>query len=196
VTFSLKAGTSFPEVFAPDNHSFGAVADKTSMTFRARVAPGAIADPSSFWPDGAAPPGAIDLYTLVLTSDINHVVHAQLSFGAGTSNFGLDYTDALGMPIDPNNPAQIQAIEAEIAGSFSGGNLTTDLNNLFTVGFVPATTGANPIQEFTAGSDNTLFLTANELPAPEPGSLTLLCIGALGLVIHARRARHGSGGRG
>src|SRR5262249_26318075 len=117
-SFSLFRGTSFPNVFAPDLDTFGAIAAETSMTFKGRVAPGVIVNPDTFWSDGLV--GAVDLFTLSLTSDSSHKVSAVLSFGSATSNFTLDYANNAGTsfnPFDPTDPT-LGSIKASIMSAF------------------------------------------------------------------------------
>jgi hypothetical protein len=146
------------------------------MVFTGRVAPGVITDPDTFWSTGVT--GAVDLFSLTLTSDLNHDITALLSFGRSTSQFTLDYKDQAGSSFDPFDPFNntVRSIEATIASAFnSAGALDTDLINLFTVGFVPTSAS-----EFTLGSQDALTLTAAEVSVPEPSSWLLLAAGVIG----------------
>ncbi len=87
---ALGAGTAFPDVWS-DGSTGGALADGTGMLFRARVSPGVVGNPQEFWADGLS--GAIDLYTLQITSDEDQNVNAALEFGESTAGFTLDYRD-------------------------------------------------------------------------------------------------------
>jgi hypothetical protein len=175
-SFSLLKGTAFPSVFAPSLGLFGAVTDETSMVFTGRVAPGVVTDPDAFWSSAAS--GSVDLFTLTLTSDLNHDVTPVLSFGHNTSQFTLDYKNQAGINFDPFDPLDptLSSIEATIASAFNPeGMLDKDLTNLFTVGFIPAS-----ISEFTLGSQSGLTLTAAEVPIPEPSTWLLLGAGLAG----------------
>jgi hypothetical protein len=176
---SLLAGTAFPELFAPDPFSYGAVASDTFMTVRMRVLPGVESDPAVFWSDGL--PGAVDLFTLTLISDSSHNVDAQLTPGAGSSDFLLDFV-GLG--------SAESAIESAFQGT--GGRLLTDLNDFFTAGFTPA----GSVSEFTVGFERMLQLGANEVPVPvpEPATLALLGLGLV-LMLATRLRRVGESGR-
>jgi hypothetical protein len=183
-SFSLLKGTAFPSMFAPSLGSPGAIVDETSMVFMGRIAPGVISDPDAFW-SGVA--GNVDLFSLTLTSDLNHDVTPVLSFGRSTSQFTLDYKNQAGIdfnPFDPSDPT-VNSIKTAIASAFNKeGALDTDLTNLFTVGFVPISTS-----EFTLGSQADLTLTAAEVPIPEPATWLLLGSFLAGLAGAARRYR-------
>lgn len=178
-SFSLLRGTAFPAIFAPNLDSFGALAAETMMVFTGRVAPGVNADPVAFWSDGLS--GAIDLYTLTLTSDSNHHITPVLSFARGTSQFTLDYKNQSGVSFDPFDPVDmtVNLIEALIASAFApDGTLGIDLSDLFTVGFVP--TGPT---EFTLGGQDLLVLGAAEVQLPEPGMPVLVATSILALLV-------------
>jgi hypothetical protein len=180
-SFSLFAGTAFPTSYATAPGMPGAVAEDTRMIFRGRLAPGAIAAPDAFWGDAL---GAIDLYTLTLQPDAGGNVAASLLFGASTGQFALDVRDRLGNVVDPTDPAVVAAIAGQIAGAFSGGMLQTDLQDIFTVGFVPQA----GVTEFTLGGHDAVDLAAFEPGVvPEPGTLALALSGVVVLV--AGRAR-------
>ncbi len=183
-SLSLLAGTAFPDVFSPDPDSFGAVAPETSMVFRARVAPGVFLDGGDFWSDMV--PDAIDLYTLTLTSDVNHVISAALSFAANTTDFALDFKNNLGMAFNPTDPAEVALLEAAIGAAFSGGQLNSDLANVLTVGFVPS----GSVSEFTLGGRTGITLTAVETgePVPEPSTAVLVsCVVVFPLIRYRKR---------
>jgi hypothetical protein len=168
VAFSLLGGTAFPAIFAADPSQFGAVAAETVMTFRARVVPGAEADPDAFWSDSLA---GFDLFTLTIRSDADHTVHAVLTPGADTSSFALDFTG-------------FAAAQATLEGGFSTlGALTAALDDVFAVGFVPRGT----VSAFTVGYQQALVLTVNEV-VPLPSTLSL-AVAALALQWLRRRSR-------
>lgn len=177
--FSLKAGTAFPS---------GPLAAMTSMTFQDRVSPGVVSDPDAFFSSGLT--GAIDLYTVTLTSDANGNISSALSFGASSSDFTLDFRDAAGNIFDPTSPADLAHLNAIITGAFSNGTLSSDLD-LFTVGFVPRTTGANPISEFSTGGATTVNLGALETATPEPSSWVCLagCLSGGAFCLRRRQRR-------
>lgn len=172
VGFTLHAGTAFPEVFTLDPNAPGADPTQTFQTYRARVLPGVEADPDAFWDDLA--PGALDLFELVLTSDVNHVVDAQLTVGSSNSDFVIDTSGVAGAE---------SAIESAFAGQ--NGVLPADLSDLFTVGFDPT----NAVSEFTFGIQQLNNLVANEVP--EPASIGLWTVGlfAAGYLWRKRRPR-------
>jgi hypothetical protein len=160
-SFTLLAGTSFDTPVA------------SSMLFAARVAPGVIGDPSAFW--DTTPPGALDLFTLQLSYDPATGVTPLLTLGSSGGAFALDA-----------HGADVAGIEAQIRAAFLGGTLTTDLNDLFTVGFTPDAS----LTEFTLGKFDSL--TLNEVEVPEPGSLVLAGVGFAGLAALARARRRAS----
>jgi len=180
-SFSLRAGTAFPAVFAPDLQSFGAVAADTSMHFAARVAPGFVTNATSFW--GPTQPGSIDLFELIITSDAAHVINAALTFGATSPGFTLNFQDQSGMSFDPTSPSDVSAIESLIESSFSNGVVTSNLEDAFTVGFVPGAA----IGEYTFGTAATLDFGAVEV-IPEPSTYTWVMLGAGILVLLGYRS--------
>jgi hypothetical protein len=169
-------------VLAPDLQSFGALPAGTSMVFNARVAPGILTSGSTLF--GANVTGAIDLYTLILTTDIHHAVQAALTFGSSTSAFTLDFLNNNGQVFDPTNPASVAALQAFISNSFSNGVLNADLNNAFTVGFVPS----NGTSEFSLGYQQIYNLAGVETQVPEPSSWLLFATG-LGALARGRAGR-------
>jgi hypothetical protein len=173
-SFSLLQGTSFPNMFTDDVDSEGAFAAGTSMTFRGRLAPGAIPDPELFWDSNLS---LFDLYTLFLTSDTAHNVQAQLVFGlSGNTFFDLQFLNSMGLPFDPTDPGAVNAIQNAIAGAFIGGALLADLNDLFTVRFTPHSS----VTAFTLGAEDSVSLAGPEPSAvPEPATITLYSLGAL-----------------
>jgi hypothetical protein len=175
-SFSLLSGTSFPQLFTDDLESQGAFAAGTSMTFRGRLAPGAIPDPDLFWNSNL---NLFDLYSLFLTSDNAHNVRAQLVFGlSGSPFFDLQFLNSMGLPFDPASPGALDAIENAIAAAFSGGALLADLSDLFTVRFIPR----SGVTTFTVGSEDSVSLAGPEpSTVPEPSTLTLYSLGALAL---------------
>jgi hypothetical protein len=121
--------------------------------------------------------GAVNLYDLVITSDASHKVSSTLIFGATTADFTLDFKDQNGNSFNPSDPLQVGRLESSIDNAFTNGVLGSDLTDIFTVGFVPRTTGSDPIGEYTVGGTTTATIGAVE--TPEPASITLLVIGAL-----------------
>jgi len=105
------------------------------------------------------------LLELILTSDVNHVVNAQLSFGTSTSAFTLNFSGTAA------------GIENTIEAGFANGSLSGDLNDLLTVGFVPSTS----VQAYTFGTRTTLDVGSIEV-VPEPGTRTFL-LGGLGAML-------------
>jgi hypothetical protein len=173
VPFSLLKGTAFPALFTSTLDQFGALTDGTSLTFRARIVPYAEPDPLPFWSDGL--PGAVDLFTLTLTSDINHHVTATLVAGASDSDFTLNFS---GFSTAPGT----------IASAFdSTGLLNTDLNNVFSAGFVPSSS----LSAYTLGFDTEADLAMSEKPGPvpEPSAFALAVVGGLGLAAAVWRRR-------
>jgi len=167
--FSLLGGTRLPSDFSQSPGDPGALAVGTALVFTARVAPGEIADPDAFW---SAVGGAVDLFTLRITSDSNHQVDADLTYGTSTSDFVLD------LPVDES------WVEMTIEGAFGpSGALVAPLLELFTVGFVPAAAAS----AFTLGSRSEIHLTAPEI-IPESGSwMAMLVLGAMVGVARVRR---------
>lgn len=162
-SLSLSAGTRFPAMFASDAESFGAIASETAMIFRARVAPGVVSEPDDFW---SSPSDFIDLYTVTITpdpSDPNGHVQVEIDFGASTPDFALEFRDMLGMPFDPEDPLEVDAVEAIIETSFFDGVLLSDLDDIFTVGFDPDDS-LSSAGGFTHGASAEAILTANEVP--------------------------------
>ena len=170
IGFSLGKETTFPSQFALTPSDIGAIAGETFFTFRFRVAPGAVSDPDLFWSSGL--PGAVDLFTLKLQSDASFGVNATLATGTTTSNFVLDTTDT-------------DTAEMTIENAFlgTGGRLPGDLENIFSVGFVPQ---AN-LAEYTIGFEREVMLTARENNLPAPASSMLLLTG--GILLLANRVR-------
>ena len=180
-SLTLGAGTAFPDVFSPDGVRAGAVAEETRMMLVGRVAPDVYVEPTDFWE--AIVPEAIDLWQLVLTSDVNRVVTADLTFGESSPYFALDFKNHLGVVFDPEfDLAAIETIEQFIAGKFADGVLTMDLLDVLTVGVVP-----NLASEFTIGRFSESVLTAVEVPEPATWALLLGC--ALWLGLRASRPR-------
>jgi hypothetical protein len=175
VPLSLGSGTAFPQLWADPTDPFspGADADDTSMSVTVRIAPGVISDPATFW--GATPPtGAVNLYTLTLTSDENYDVTATITPGASDADFTLDLGD-------------VGAAESTIETAFDGthGILETDLNYVFDAGFVP-----NPaLTAYTVGVQVEEAMTVNLVAVPEPDSAALLLVGAVPLFIVRWRSR-------
>jgi hypothetical protein len=138
------------------------------MIFRARVLAGVEPDPSVFWSDGLS--GAVDLVTLVLTSDVNHNIDATLTLGMSTPEFLLTFSGT-------GNAES--AIETSFVGT--GGVLPVDLDDLFSAGFVPSAS----VSEFTVGLETSLAITANEVP--EPVSMLLFGSGLAAMLAWKRR---------
>lgn len=180
-SFSLAAGTAFPRLFSDGLDTPGAIADQTALVFRGRLAANYTPDPDAFWSQGLS--NAIDLYTLTITSDEFHGITANLLFGSNNSDFTLDFKNHLGLPFDPSNPADVASLEQSIENAFMQGQVLTDLEDLFTVGFTPA----SHLSAYTLGGSQSVRLTALETPVPEPASLIALLSGLAGLT--ARRKR-------
>jgi hypothetical protein len=178
-TFSLHPGTLFSSALGG------------SMAFSARVAPGVVNDPDVFW--GGKPSGSVDLFNLTISSGPSRDITPVLKFGSSTAGFALDYRDSSGNPIAPSNPASVAGIESQIKSAFVGGALTTDLTDLFTVGFVPS----GSVSEYTLGKQDSSMLPAVEpLSVPEPAPLTLTALGALAYAaVASRRRRNRKRGR-
>jgi hypothetical protein len=183
-SFSLFSGTSFPDNFVTDPNEPGALTLGTSMVFKGRLAPGVASDTASFW--GDLPSGGIDLYTLTLTPDVLDNIDAVLVFGKTNGDFVLDFRNSVGQSFDPNDPFAMNQITSLINSSFSGGTLNTDLNDLFTVGFVPTSN----VVSFTLGGQDENNLSGTEVGSvPEPSSLFFLVIGSLLLTPTALKLR-------
>lgn len=178
---SLELGTDtfFPTNLGPD----GSWANGAQMSWRARVAPGLTSEPAAFWSDGAE--GAIDLYSLLLTIDPDHQVHADLSFGSSNSFFDVDVHDVDGNLVSPGDlPAFTEAMESLIAGSFANGALTVPLSDLFSAGFVPTTAAEG---DYTLGNSGSQTWNGAE-PVPGPAALA---IAATSMVFGGVRRRRG-----
>jgi hypothetical protein len=152
VAFSMQAGTAFPSQFATQPGP-GADPSGTGMSFHARVAPGVVNDPQTFWSDGLS--GAVDLFSLTVQSDANFNVQANLVVGASSADFAIDSSG-------------VAAATAALQNAFqgNGGQLANSLVDLFTVGFVP-----QGLQEYTVGYMTELNVAAWETPEPSTGAL-------------------------
>jgi hypothetical protein len=111
-----------------------------------------------------------DTYT-----DLKGNIDANLVFGASDSDFLLDFRNNLGMPFDPNKPLAVGRIESLISSSFSEGKLAFDLNNLFTVGFMPTIN----VSSFTVGGQDQVNIAGTEPAIPEPSSVSLVLLACL-----------------
>ncbi|HKA45209.1 MAG TPA: hypothetical protein VKF40_24705 [Burkholderiales bacterium] len=165
IPFSLLKDTAFPDLFSPDGILPGAVAADTSLTIQARVVPGVIDDPASFW---SSPAGALNLFTLTITSDIHHVITALLTLGSSTPSFSVLLSDT----------SDIASAEDAIEGAFINGVVTSDLNTPFTVSFIPS----GDVTAYTLGFRTDAALGAVETPISEPASILLLALGGIVLV--------------
>jgi hypothetical protein len=172
-SFSLASGTAFP-VFSQDLAPGG-----TGMLFQARIAPGLIAEPGAFWD---SPSGLIDLFTLSLVSDAAHNITAELSFGAGNSNFTLDFRTQSDVIFDPNDAVAVDLIEAAIAGAFSpDGQMHANFNDIFKIGIAPSSS----LTAFTLGRQTTITMAGIEIP--ERGSTFYLFAASLLALFTVRR---------
>jgi hypothetical protein len=160
VRLSLSGG-AFPALFAPDAVSPGALAAGTGSSLRVRLVPGVVTDVDAFWSPGA--PGAIDLFTLTLTSDAEQNVTALLVLGASDDRFTLDFSD----------PA---SAKLAIEEAYVDGKLTEELEDVFVAGFVPR----GGVSEFTLGISQDVRLAGNEL-VPEPWPFWLFGVGLVGV---------------
>ncbi|MBL1217470.1 MAG: hypothetical protein D8M59_08240 [Planctomycetes bacterium] len=167
-SLTLNSGTSFPAVYTLVPDTYGSIPSETYMLYKARVAPGLVPDPDAFW---ASPANFVDLYTMTISADVDHTVTVVLEFGSSTADFVLDYRDKDGVPFDPNDPAQVDAVEDAIAANFVNGALPADLEDVFTVGFDPDDLLGETMGGFTYGSASEALMTAYE--TPEPGCLDL-----------------------
>lgn len=177
LSVDLGTDTFFPTDLGPD----GSLAEGAYKAWRGRVAPGLVSDPTAFW--DAPTPGAIDLYTLTLTIDSSHQVHADLWFGESNEFFSVDVTDGSGNIVAPEDlEAFSAAMEALIAANFVNGALMMPLEGLFSAGFVPTSLAMGDYTAGTAGSQ-----AWNGLE-PVPGPATLGAA-AMCLLMGGRRRR-------
>jgi hypothetical protein len=170
IAFSLNQGTAFPALFAAAPGDFGAVAEDTYMSMIFRVAPGVVSDPELFWSGSLS--GAVDLFQLDLVSDAFHNVDATLTLGTSTADFALDSSGVAGAEA---------AIEAAFTGN--GGTLLADLEDLFTVGFVPDA----GVDEYTVGMQRNLKVAAWEVPEPSSWAIAITGLAPFGLARLGRR---------
>lgn len=174
--FSIYAGTAFP---TPTDYPGGVEdVDATIMEFGVRVAPGVLNDPNGFWGDS---PGAIDLYSISISSDASQNMTADLRFGQSTSQFALNFTDSFGNAFDPMDPLAIGSIKQQILSAFAFGEVLADLNDVFRVGFVPL-----GLESYTMGQSSSLELSDVEVPSPGLSTIVVSC-GVLAL--RRRRAQ-------
>lgn len=174
VSYSLLMGTRFA---TESGLRAGTIGSPSSvMAFTVRVAPGVINDPDEFW---GTPDGAIDLFSVRISSD-TAILDVDLYFGESTDQFMLNYYDSTGVMFDPADPLAIAAFRQQIVESFIDGSVKADLEDLFTVGFVPL----QRARTYTLGYHNHGVVTKIEVPTP--GSLSLLLLSGI-LASHRRR---------
>lgn len=175
--FSIRAGTAFQP---PIDYGFPGADELLGtavMGYTLRVAPGVLSDPDTFW---SAPEGAIDLYSVRISADNTMNISVDLEFGQSTSQFALDFKDSMGNPFDPMDPQAVDLIIQQIIGAFTNGEVLVDLNDVFSVGFVPL----GGLDSYTSGLYSTVELPGIEVPAP--GFTTMLLLGG---ILASRRRR-------
>jgi hypothetical protein len=100
---------------------------------------------------------------------VNHNITAELSFGAGNSNFTLDFRNHLDAPFDPTSAVAVGLIEAAIVSAFSpNGQMNADFNDIFKVGIIPSSS----LETFTLGKQTTVKIAGVE--TPEAGTTLFL----------------------
>jgi hypothetical protein len=187
VSTGLLVGTAFPTDFSQSPDDDGAVASETFMRHRGRVLAGAVGEPNAFWDSQQ-----LDLFDLTLHPDGQGGVvcgEEDLRFPLrSNSQFIVSHLDGFGNTLDPDNQVAMQGIRSRIVQSFHNGALITNLDEIFSVKFVPV----GGVSEFTYGYRQTDQLSQVSVPEPSAvaGAMGLATAGLTRRRTRPRPARH------
>jgi hypothetical protein len=166
IDFFLGAGSSFLGI-----PTVPGIAEDPSMSFGARVAPGAIPDPLAFF---GAVPNAVDLYAIdIAQSQASGLIEPTVTFGSSNSFFSLAFSDSAA------------TVRDRIINAFIGtpGNFDVPGDTLLFSLTVTPQGGLT----YTFGAEQVSNAPDVEV-IPEPSSRVLSGLGMLTLAILCRRA--------